>query len=406
MRPPRASSLMRPAPAPAPTTSLPTPPAEPSVNLPVLPTAVARSLSNTGPKSSMRESDQKFLEYVAAKRREDLEAEEARHQARHEEVRGMMLVLGQSMAGVTGALQAHTQSSTVAAARHSEGLVHLAQENVALRAEKAAPAESPEVTRAPKRSRTVGERLQADDGAARSNAAAADVGPVLHRDMLYSATMEPELITEKMKSQPLLDQLQWTLHKAHVSAETPGIFGCFVIKGLYDQASRTAVATQTAGGQVEKINQEKKERLNNIINNKADTYVRQLFWLNGIVPKVLALPAEQATAEAMKGVTLTMEDRAAVTAAIKKKTVMLHYAPSHAIFTPAKARMSHLRDMLGTLATDHGRQSNVEAILRTPAFAGRLTEATKRIAPRYSVANPSPSTPAPPPPASGVPHRS
>lgn len=147
----------------------------------------------------------------------------------------------------------------------------------------------------------------------------------------------------------------------------------------------------------------KKERINNIINNKADLYVRQLFWLRGIVPKVLAIPAGQATKEAVQAITLEPGERAAVTAAIKEAAVKLHYPQSHPILTPSKARMSHLRDMLGALASGHGHTSNVEEMLGTSPFAARLAEASKRISPRFFSPVPPPSCTAVPPPAACAP---
>lgn len=76
----------------------------------------------------------------------------------------MMLALGEKMVGVAGAIQAQAQSATAAAARHSEGLVSLTQENVALRAVVVEAGPSPEVRRVGKRARTVGEQLHVDAG--------------------------------------------------------------------------------------------------------------------------------------------------------------------------------------------------------------------------------------------------
>lgn len=260
----------------------------------------------------------RYLECLAATRREDLEEADERQRARHEEVQGMMLALGQSMAGVAGALPAHTQSTTVAAARHTEGLVNLTQENVALREAVTAPTVSPEVRRAEKRPRTVGEQLTAEAVAGDGQALASGVEPVLRQDIIYSTIMEPELMTGKMKTQSLLEQLQWMVHQAHVSTGVPWLFGSFVIKNLYDQAGRAAVADAGSGGNAPKPNREKKERLANLINNKADTYVRQLFWLHMIVPKVKAMPAARATVEEVKTIKFEKDDREAVMTAIRQ----------------------------------------------------------------------------------------
>lgn len=103
-----------------------------------------------------------------------------------------------------------------------------------------------------------------------------------------------------------------------MSTGVPWLFGSFVIKNLYDQAGRAAVADAGSGGNAPKPNREKKERLANLINNKADTYVRQLFWLHMIVPKVKAMPAARATVEEVKTIKFEKDDREAVMTAIRQ----------------------------------------------------------------------------------------
>lgn len=247
----------------------------------------------------MKESDRKYLEFVAARRKKEAEEAEERHRVRHEEVRGMMLALGEKMVGVAGEVQAQAQSATAAAARHSEGRVSLTQENVALRAVVVEAGPSPEVRRVEKRARTVGEQLHVDAGGRDLQSGGTRADPDLRRDILFSSIMEPELMTARMRSQPLMDQLEWMVQMAHVSAEKPGLFGSYVIKSIYDRASKAAGDDRAAGIAVPTFNKEKKERLANILFNKADTYVRQLYWLNAIVPRVLSTPAVKATAEEM-----------------------------------------------------------------------------------------------------------
>lgn len=199
-------------------------------------------------------------------------------------------------------------------------------------------------------------------------------------------------MTARMRSQPLMDQLQWMVQMAHVSAEKPGLFGSLVIKSIYDRAGKAAGDDRAAGIAVPTVNKEKKERLANIIANKADTYVRQLYWLNSILPRLLSTPAAKATAEEMSTITLEASERVKVLDAIRKVAVKLQYSPDHPILKPASARMNMLRDMLCMMATRHGRESNVDKMLLTPVFAARLEEASKRITPRFHAPVPTPTT--------------
>lgn len=349
------------------------------------------SVANAG-SVVMKESDRKYLEYVAARRKEEAEEAEERHRVRHDEVRGMMLALGEKMVGVAGAIQAQAQSATAAAARHSEGMVSLTQENVALRAVVVEAGPSPEVRREGKRARTVGEQMHVDAGGRDLQSGGTRADPDLRRDILFSSIMEPELMTARMRSQPLMDQLEWMVQMAHVSAEKPGLFGSYVIKSIYDRASKAAGDDLAEGIAVPTFNKEKKERLANIISNKADTYARQLYWLNAIVPRVLSTPAVKTTAEEMSVFKLEPSERVKVLDAIKEVAVKLQYSTDHPMLKPASARMNMLRDMLCTMATRYGRDSNVDKMLLTPVFAARLEEASKRIAPRFHAPAPTPAT--------------
>lgn len=110
-----------------------------------------RPESVVGPGSSvMKEWDRKYVDYVAAMRKKEQEKEKEQHRVHHEEVRGMMLALGDKMVGVAGAIHAQAQPATAAAIRLSESLVSQTQETVTLRAVVVKVGPLPEVRRVEK----------------------------------------------------------------------------------------------------------------------------------------------------------------------------------------------------------------------------------------------------------------
>lgn len=52
-----------------------------------------------------------------------------------------------------------------------------------------------------------------------------ETGEVIPLDILFSTVVEPELMTHRMRSQPLVDQLEGMVRMAHVLAGTAGIIG-------------------------------------------------------------------------------------------------------------------------------------------------------------------------------------
>lgn len=95
----------------------------------------------------MKEWERKYMDYVAAMRKEEEEKAKEQHRVCHVEVRGMMLALGDKMVGVAGAIHAQAQPATAAALRHSESLVSQTQETVTLRAVVVKVGPLPEVRR-------------------------------------------------------------------------------------------------------------------------------------------------------------------------------------------------------------------------------------------------------------------
>lgn len=130
------------------------------------------------------------------------------------------------------------------------------------------------------------------------------------------------------------------------------------------------------------MNKEKEGKINKFINNEADNYVRQLYWLHKVIADVILTHVAEATAEKMKQFALSDVMRLSVIKAIKPDAQKSGYSLEHPIITPSKARMSMLRDLLHTRSVQHAALSNVEDMLCSQPFAARLIEASKRIRPR------------------------
>lgn len=349
-----------------------------------------------------KESDLLYMRYCAAKRAEDARDVQARQQKEHKELKGMLVSLGQSMANVSSAVQAHVACSTVTAKRHTDGLVSISREQTALRASiENAAGPTLSAARPLKRLKTteisVARRLDRDAPEPSVYVAAgdsrADSGePTVRLDMLFSPIMEAELMEARLPSVPLASQLQRIVRLAHVSAGKPGLFGSYVVFGLYESAGVSAAALAGPGALDRNVNKEKQKRMKNIIFNKADTYVRMLFWLRTVLPEVLSEAAEEATFERMEQFTMTPDRCTKLQAALKLEAHKAKYVPEHPILVPAKARMSTLRDLLQTLVVDHDYASNVDEMLKTSPFCERLAEASKRIRPRYDVTPPAPAS--------------
>ncbi|KAK1869401.1 hypothetical protein I4F81_011878 [Pyropia yezoensis] len=202
-------------------------------------------------------------------------------------------------------------------------------------------------------------------------------------DMLFTATMEAELMEARMASSPLAIQLQRIVRLTHVSPGKPGVFGLYVVYGLYECAGREAAEDPAVGAPALMVNKEKQGRMKNIIANKADIYVRHLIWLHTVLPEIFETPAKEATYEEMEEFTMTNERCDRLLSALKLEAHKAKYPLDHAVLSPAKARMSMLRDLLAALSADHGYESSVDVMLKTPPFAARLSEASRRIGPRY-----------------------
>lgn len=410
-------SASPPAPASSPPTSQFRRPPVPFIRFPGSPPDVITAPASDGPTRSpgderdkagvedeglpMRESERLYLQYCSAKRAEEARDIRAQQQQNQSEIKGLLVSLGQSMANVSGAVQAHAASSTVTAQRHADGLVAIAREQTALRATLQAPPPSLSAARPPKRQKVtvVSTSLGLSLPAAGDRPAAAAPGvvsasslPTVRLEMLFSPVMEAELMEARLASAPLASQLQKIVRLAHVSAGKPGLFGSYVVFGLYESAGSEAAALSGPGDLSKEVNKEKQRRMKNIIGNKADTYVRLLFWLRTVVPEVLETPAAEATVEKMEQFVMTKALSDKLQQGLRMEAHKAKYQPDHPILNPVKARMSTLRDLLHVLVVDHGYASNVDDMLKTPPFAERLAEASKRIRPRYETSPPSPVT--------------
>lgn len=154
------------------------------------------------------ESDKLYLEYCRAKWAEEVRGKEARRSAQHSELKSIMVSLGQSMESVAGAVHSYGASETVAAQRHSESLVSISHYQVSLLTVVESPASTLGTMRSARRQRMSRAPSGSERDPARpplvnrgdSETELEGVLPPVRQDVLFTATMEAELMADRMVS--------------------------------------------------------------------------------------------------------------------------------------------------------------------------------------------------------------
>lgn len=141
-------------------------------------------------------------------------------------------------------------------------------------------------------------------GAALSMAGAAES---YHCVLVHDWAMPAEMLTAAFVSQPLLMQLAAMVRMCHVSVDHHGLFGSYACLRLYKEGMVQTTKVLNDGGTTGTINAAKTEKMRSVIKHKADLWLRQLYWLQGVLPNVLKAPQE-ATYEHMFAVKLSDAD--------------------------------------------------------------------------------------------------
>lgn len=204
--------------------------------------------------------------------------------------------------------------------------------------------------------------------------------PLTFVPLVHGLMMEPELLNDTMVTAPLFTQLTYILRLAHVSPREPGIFGSYAVKRLHSVAQGRVEEAAAARGEPSGVNLEKAARIDNVIANKADIYVRILWWVHAVLPEKLGGEAQAGTAEAMRVVTITAADGEKLSAALDEHG---RFLSKTGFKVPAKMTYSALRKMLNKLAVHDRAVSKVEQILSTSPFKERLAVTVHNVGRSY-----------------------
>lgn len=200
----------------------------------VLPgTSVGKPSATNAAGGTTKEPDLIYMQYCAVKNAEDARDLWAQQQGDHNEIKEMLVSLGQSMVNMTSTVQAHAACATVSSQWLSDRFLSISREHTAHRASLHA---APNLTaaRTTKRQKTcltsVVTRYVPDGPDRPHHGAAVDSSAQamssVRLDMLFSPVMEAELIEGRLTSLPLASQLERIVRLAHVSAGKPGLFVC------------------------------------------------------------------------------------------------------------------------------------------------------------------------------------
>lgn len=200
--------------------------------------------------------------------------------------------------------------------------------------------------------------------------------------LVHSWAMPPEMLTTVFPSQPLLKQLTAMLRMCHVSVDHPGLFGSYACLRLYEEGLVKTAKVVDDGGTAGAVNTAKTEKMRNVVKNKADLWLRQIYWLHGVVPTALK-PPERATFDQMQEMKLSDADCAALMRTIKDNADEVGWPVAHPVRTETKARVSTLRKLLSAMASRTKVESNVSVILTTAPFDKLLEVATENMRKKY-----------------------
>lgn len=198
--------------------------------------------------------------------------------------------------------------------------------------------------------------------------------------LVHGLLMEPELLSDTMVTAPPITLLTYILRLAHASAGEAGIFGSCAVKRLHSAAQGRVEEASAARGVTSGVNMEKAAKIDNVIASKADMYVRILWWVHSILPEKLGGVAQEASAEAMRAVSLSPSDGDKLTAALDAQAEFL---AKTGFKIPAKMTYSALRKVLNKPAVHDRAVSRVEQILSSSPFKERLAATMKNIGKTY-----------------------
>jgi len=297
--------------------------------------------------------------------------------------------------GMSRRLEAHAQSQAAANVRADAVFVKLNQA--------AAGVAAPNGTAAPLASRGVSKRQANRTGglvtvgsgrvATRDASAASSASPVATAPsgavvafccpLVHDWALPVEMITKRMNAKPLFLQLTDMLRLCHVSVDHQGLFTSIACNQLYEEGVERTKAMVRDGGEAGVVNAEKTDKMKSIIKNKAYRYLKELYWMYSVVPRLFK-PPEQATFEHMQSVAIDSNQCDMLTAALIREADALGLPPDHDIRLPTKARSNTLRGVLHARVGRTAPASTVEHMLSVSPFKELLAEAQKNVRLKYA----------------------
>lgn len=201
--------------------------------------------------------------------------------------------------------------------------------------------------------------------------------------LVHDCRVPVEMMTAVFVSQPLFKQLAAMVRMCHVSVDHPGLFGSYACHLVYEEGIVRTAKVVEEGGKAGPTHDAKTSKMKNVVRNKADHWLKQLYWLHGVLPMALK-PAEKATYEEMQKFKFSEADCTLLTNTIKKCADAVGWPPSHPIRIHTKARVSTLRQLLGAMTGRIKVESNVGVILGTAPFDELLAVATENVRKKYT----------------------
>jgi len=202
-------------------------------------------------------------------------------------------------------------------------------------------------------------------------------------DLVFSMTMPPEMLSGKMESESLFVMLIKMVKCCHVTEGHAGMFGSIAVNQLYRDGVERAVREMKRGRKVGgTINDAKTERMHNIVKNKVKLYLRQLYWLNRVVPDVIK-PPSSASFEDMQKADLGTTARLKLTEALCTMADEYALPANHPLREPITAKSFHLRKQINAMSGRPGTPSATSDILASSPFRELLAKAEENMKAKY-----------------------
>jgi len=321
------------------------------------------------------------------------EEEREKHMATSKQVAAVQGTVDQVLSRLTNFSQSQATTNTqldaalVQVANGQTAMLQAAEVMTASAGQGKRPSGSAIAEPPPKRGNACGAVLPVSAGTtAGGGAASTEIRATVdfHSALVHDWTMPAEMLTATFVSQPLFEQLIELVKLCHVSVGKQGLFVSHACLKVYEEGVTRTAEVVRDGGTAGVINAEKTERMRNVVKNKVKLYIKQIHWLQSLLPRAIKAP-DKATFEDMQSFSLSADERTRLTDALNDSADAVGWPPNHPIRTPTKARINTLRTLLGALARRVPTiVTNADIIFGTPPFDKLLATATENVRKKYT----------------------